>query len=139
IAITGADFAARIDGEEIPRWRAIRTPAGSVLEMSTAQGAGARAYLAVAGGIDVPEYLGSRSTFILGRFGGHAGRVLRAGDVLHLGGSVGHALACPAPPEYTNEWEIGVVYGPHGAPDFFTHEDIGMFFSTAWKVHYNSD
>ena len=45
--------------------------------------------------------------------------------------------ACPT--EYTNEWEIGVVYGPHGAPDFFTHGDIEVFFSTAWKVHYNSD
>ncbi len=43
------------------------------------------------------------------------------------------------PAEYTNEWEIGVVYGPHGAPDFFTPADIEMFFTTAWKVHYNSD
>ena len=42
-------------------------------------------------------------------------------------------------PHYTNEWEIGVLYGPHGAPDFFTPDDIEMFFSTAWKVHYNSD
>jgi len=140
IAITGADFAARIDGEEVPRWRAVRVAAGGVLEMSTAQGAGARAYLAVGGGIDVPEYLGSRSTFILGRFGGHAGRVLRAGDVLH----VGEAPPKPqtrtvTPVEYSNDWEIGVMYGPHGAPDFFTDADIKVFFSTAWKVHHNSD
>ena len=48
------------------------------------RGAGLRAYLAVRGGFDVPDYLGSRATFTLGRFGGHAGRALRAGDVLHL-------------------------------------------------------
>ena len=42
-------------------------------------------------------------------------------------------------PRYAKEWEIGVLYGPHGAPDFFTAGDIEMFFSTAWKVHYNSD
>src|SRR5207237_384074 len=42
-------------------------------------------------------------------------------------------------PRYENEWEIGALYGPHGAPDFFTPEDIDTFFSTAWRVHYNSD
>jgi urea carboxylase len=146
IAITGADFGAQIDGTPVARWRAIRIAAGSLLEMSTAQGAGARAYLAIAGGIDLPEYLGSRSTFILGRFGGHAGRVLRAGDVLHLPGSVGLPAyrgerSSPAsdPIDYSNHWEIGVLHGPHGAPDFFTAEDIATFFSTAWKVHHNSD
>jgi urea carboxylase len=42
-------------------------------------------------------------------------------------------------PIYSHEWEIGVIYGPHGAPDFFTDEDIEMFFSTDWKVHFNSN
>ena len=42
-------------------------------------------------------------------------------------------------PEYTHNWEIGVLYGPHGAPDFFTEDDIDMFFSTDWEVHYNSN
>ena len=141
IAITGADFGARLNSAQ--RWRAGRRSRwrpGSVLEMGAAQGAGSRAYLAIAGGIEVPDYLGSQSTFILGRFGGHAGRVLRAGDVLHVGQASAQARpGASILPTYTNEWEIGVVYGPHGAPDFFTHEDIEMFFATAWKVHYNSD
>jgi urea carboxylase len=139
IALTGADFDARIDGEPLPRWRAVKVRAGATIEMGTAQGAGARAYLAIAGGIDVPQYLGSRATFILGKFGGQAGRVLRAGDVLHLG-IPHHApnLAIEAP-FYSNEWEIAVLYGPHGAPDFFTPADIEMFFATSWKVHHNSD
>jgi urea carboxylase len=144
IALAGADFAASLDGIRVPRWRSVVVPAGSLLETTTAQGSGNRAYLAVAGGIDVPEYLGSRSTFILGGFGGHAGRVLRAGDVLHIvdTGSesrIQHDLPERVIPQYDCEWEIGVLYGPHGAPDFFTRADIEMFFSTAWQVHYNSD
>ena len=85
IAVTGADFDARLNGAPVPRWQAVEVAAGSLLEFGSAQGAGSRAYLAIAGGIEVPDYLGSKSTFILGRFGGHAGRALRAGDVLHLG------------------------------------------------------
>jgi urea carboxylase len=175
IALTGADFAARLDGVALAPWQAVEVKSGSLLELRTAQGAGSRAYLAVAGGFDVPPYLGSRSTFILGKFGGHAGRVLRAGDVLHIDTSRGAGTracrlgtradalglpqswlsasltgetacptACPDPAEGARvsasaDWEIGVIYGPHGAPDFFTAEDIQTFFSAAWKVHHNSD
>ncbi len=142
IAVTGADFGARVDSVAVERWSAVVVKAGSVLEMSSVDGGGARAYLAIAGGIDVPLYLGSRSTFILGKFGGHAGRALRAGDVLSIGKREEAASkgGCSQDwPPYKNTWEIGVAYGPHGAPDFFTEEDIEMFFSTAWKVHYNSD
>ena len=140
IAVTGADFDARLDGEPIACWRAVRVHAGATLEMGTAQGPGARAYLAVAGGIDVPAYLNSRSTFILGKFGGHSGRILRAGDVLHTGSANGkERRAAIAAPRYSNHWEIAVLYGPHGAPDFFTPGDIETFFATSWKVHHNSD
>ncbi len=68
IAITGADFGARLNSAPVARWQAVPVAAGSVLEMGAAQGAGSRAYFAIAGGIEVPEYLGSKSTFILGRF-----------------------------------------------------------------------
>ncbi len=143
IALTGADFGARVDGKLVPRWEAVRVKQDSLLELGNAEEAGARAYLAVAGGIDAPPYLGSRATFILGKFGGQ-GRVLRAGDVLHLSETSSapralHKLPDSAIPKYGRQWDIGVLYGPHGSPDFFTPEDIEMFFSTAWKVHYNSD
>jgi urea carboxylase len=144
IALGGAEINATLDGVPVPRWKSIPVREGASLVMSTAHGAGNRAYLAVAGGIDVPDYLGSKSTFILGRFGGHAGRVLRAGDVLHVseGGhqsGISRELPLGLSPQYGDEWDIGVLYGPHGAPDFFTPSDVEMFFSTAWKVHYNSD
>ena len=148
VALTGADFEARLNGEPICRWKATPVRAGSLLELGSVTGSGSRGYLSVLGGFDVPDYLGSRSTFILGRFGGHCGRALRAGDILHValhgqepyGESPARQALHPALiPQYGPEWEIGVLYGPHGAPDFFTAEDIEMFFSTSWKVHYNSD
>jgi len=144
IALTGADFGAWLNGQPVPRWRAVFVPGGSVLEIGSAQGAGARAYLAVGGGIAAPPYLASRSTFILGKFGGQSGRALRERDALHINDAPGGARElCQLPegliPQYGSEWEIGVLYGPHGAPDFFTSEDIDVFFAAAWKVHYNSD
>jgi urea carboxylase len=94
----------------------------------------------VPGGFDIPRYLGSQATFTLGKFGGHGGRILRAGDVLKLAepGIAGNFEKLEEPPLYEDRWKIGVLYGPHGAPDFFTDEDIEIFFTTDWKVHYNS-
>jgi urea carboxylase len=143
IALTGADCGAKLDGRPMPQWQAVPVRGNSLLELGTATDS-ARAYLAVAGGLEAPLYLGSRATFILGKFGGQSGRVLRPGDVLHLsetdsGPSEMRTVAPTAIPQYSRKWEIGVLYGPHGAPDFFASEDIDMIFTTPWKVHYNSD
>ncbi|MFA5170347.1 MAG: urea carboxylase [Sulfuriferula sp.] len=143
IALTGAAMTAELDGMALSFWRALPVKAGSVLRLGSIQGDGCRSYLTVGGGFDVPDYLGSKSTFTLGQFGGHAGRTLRVGDVLHLGAAPVAAQAevvldTALVPEYHSHWDIGVLYGPHGAPDFFTDADIDMFFSTDWEVHYNS-
>ncbi len=142
IALTGARLPARVDDREIPWWMPVDLPAGSVLTLGAAASGGVRAYLAVRGGIDVPRYMGSRATFTLGRFGGHGGRALRLADVLHIGDETAGpasaiSLAAHAP-AYGPEWRLRVIYGPHGAPDFFTPEDIETFFASAWEVHYNS-
>jgi urea carboxylase len=130
LAVAGADMG-------VPRWKPLYVKAGETLRFGPVQGPGARAYLAIRGGIESEPYLGSRSTFVLGKFTGGA---LRAGDLLRFGAQAQQEpRACEAPPEYSSDWKIGVRYGPHGAPDFFTAEDIEMFFATAWKVHYNSD
>jgi urea carboxylase len=143
IAITGAAMSATLDGQRVESWRAIAVKAGSTLEFGPVEGRGLRAYLAVQGGFDVPDYLGSAATFMLGRFGGHAGRALRTGDVLRVAAESASPAAPSAsaltPPVYPEVWEIGVLYGPHGAPDFFTPADIDTFFATTWQVHYNSD
>ena len=144
IALTGCDMGAKLDGKAVERWVAIEVKAGSVLSLGAAAKEGIRAYLAVHGGFDTKPYLGSRSTFVLGGFGGPAGRALRAGDLLHIG-QQNLALEAPVPlpadhvSTLTHQWTIGVLFGPHTSPDFFTDEDIEMIFSTQWKVHYQSD
>ncbi len=142
IALTGADMGAELDGQPFANWAAHAVKAGSILKLGAIRDTGCRAYLAVRGGFDVPDYLGSKATFTLGQFGGHAGRTLRVGDVLHIPAaaslSIDNALPAAAIPAYSHAWEIGVLYGPHGAPDLFTDADIEMFFATDWEVHYNS-
>ncbi|WP_455871593.1 urea carboxylase [Serratia proteamaculans] len=150
IALTGADCPADLDGEALDYWQPVAVRAGQVLTMGRARH-GCRTYLAVRNGFDVPVYLGSRSTFALGQFGGHAGRTLRVADMLAVSQPALAATTTPAPiaapqamddsliPEYGNLWNIGVLYGPHGAPDFFTPESIETFFTAEWQVHYNSN
>ncbi|MEX0267547.1 urea carboxylase [Leptolyngbyaceae cyanobacterium UHCC 1019] len=165
ICLTGAAMKATLNGQLVPYWTSISVSAGSTLKLKAIQGHGYRTYLAIQNGFDVPEYLGSKATFTLGKFGGHAGRTLRVGDVLRVGGEEverlrGEDVEIPLPlysstpsflypftpplfppsliPHYTNAWDIGVLYGPHGAPDFFTDNDIEMFFSTRWTIHHNS-
>jgi urea carboxylase len=139
ICLTGADFAATIDGIPAPRGQALRVEAGQTLAMGRASGGGVRGYILFAGGLDVVPYLGSAATFTLGQFGGAAARGLVAGDVLHLGDApTGKSVAAPLPP-LGREWQLRVLYGPHGAPDFFTPGDIARFLEAEWQVHYNSN
>lgn len=144
IALTGATIEASLDGAALPMYAVVSVDAGQVLKLGQTSGSGARTYLAVAGGFQCPDYLGSKSTFTLGQFGGHVGRALRVADVLHLADGVQSppavlpALPQPLKPDIGDTWTLRVIYGPHGAPDFFTDDDINTFFDTDWEVHYNS-
>ncbi len=142
IALCGAHIDASLEGQSVQMNEAVTIKAGETLKLKKVHKQGFRTYLAVRGGFDLPEYLGSCSTFTLGQFGGHAGRTLISGDVLHVGERIKtEAVKQAVQPhkEYTNSWEIGVLYGPHGAPDFFTDDDIKTFFETQWEIHYNSN
>ena len=142
IALTGAPLPAELDGAPLPAWQSVPVRAGSTLTLGAVAGAGARAYLAVRHGIQLTPYLGSRATFTLGRFGGHGGRHLRVGDVLPVRPVTEPGTAAQLPPTerpaYKNRWTLQVIYGPHGAPDFFTRQDMDAFFAADWEVHYNS-
>ncbi len=81
VAVTGAELAPRVDGAGRETWTSFMVRAGQVLSFATLR-RGARAYIAVTGGIDVPLVLGSRSTYLLGALGGFEGRALKAGDQL---------------------------------------------------------
>ncbi|EPV2496767.1 urea carboxylase [Enterobacter cloacae] len=142
LAVTGAAIALTLDGEPLANNRVFRVRAGSTLRMGDIQGDGVRSYLCLRGGFEVPDYLGSKSTFTLGQFGGHAGRALRTGDVLHLSpltepvadGELPQALRT----SLDGVRELRVIYGPHGAPEYFTPGYMATFFATEWEVHFNS-
>lgn len=87
IALTGAAFPVTLEGEALPWGRPVRVGRGTELRLGSPE-RGCRAYLAVQGGISVPQVLGSRATDLRGRFGGHRGRALQAGDLLYRGGGM---------------------------------------------------
>ncbi|KAK7208347.1 hypothetical protein BZA70DRAFT_273505 [Myxozyma melibiosi] len=150
VAITGGSTKPTLDGKEIPTWEPVEVKKGQSLVVGKIN-TGARCYIGIRGGLDVPEYLGSRSTFALGNLGGYNGRVLKFGDILFLGDPTLKSCTIPAPisepkaadksliPSYPKVWNIGVLSGPHGAPDFFTQKSIDEFLASQWKVHYNSN
>lgn len=140
VCVTGASTPVFKNGKPVAMNRCIPIKAGDIFKVGAVGSVGKRVYILFSGGLDVPEYLGSRSTFDLGKFGGHCGRKLLTGDVIPLkeiSGSTSDVVATWVP-EITNAWKLRVLYGPHGAPDFFTDSDMESFFSAEWKVHYNS-
>jgi urea carboxylase/allophanate hydrolase len=151
IAVTGGEVEVKVNDTVIKQWVPVTLKRGDKLSIGKLT-KGCRAYLAIRGGIDVSEYLGSRSTFALGNMGGYNGRVLKVGDVLFLGQPYLPSNTLPAPesepvplpkelipPIESKEWIVAVTCGPHGSPDFFKEESVEAFFSEKWKVHYNSN
>lgn len=140
IVITGGDMPSKLDGVLVPMWQTVNVKKGQVLKCGT-MSTGCRSYIGIKGGFHVPEYLGSKATFTLGQFGGHAGRNLLIGDMLAIteySSDQSKSLAADQIPKFARHWEIAVMYGPHGAPDFFTKNDIDKFFSNQFEIHYNS-
>lgn len=147
IAVTGADMKPTINDNPIPMWKSIRVHEGDKIKLSTLKGVGFRAYLAFAGGIDVPLFMGSKSTCIWGAYGGFQGRSLRAGDVLKIGklpekqleDLEGRYVKPKFIPEYKNVWEVGMIPGPTACPDYVTEEGMDKIFSTVFKLDRNCD
>ena len=144
VCVTGADLAPTLDGEPLPMWVPRLVRQGGVLTLGGRRGPGLRAYVAIEGGVDVPAYLGSASTFTLGAFGGVDGRALVAGDRLALGEDRDPDRPPGGPatrdvPAFTSTWVLAVLEGPHAAPEFFTEEDMDLLFRADWVVHHNSN
>jgi biotin-dependent carboxylase-like uncharacterized protein len=135
VAATGAELEPRVDGEPQPRWTAFEVPAGATLTFGHLKG-GARLYLAVAGGIDVPETLGSRSTYALGAMGGLEGRQLADGDTLAVGRANGARPGGSVPerlwPTFAMEVEIRVVMGLYD--HLLTEDGRRTFEEATWTL-----
>jgi biotin-dependent carboxylase-like uncharacterized protein len=147
IAVTGANMEPKVNDAPISMWKSVRVRVGDILKLSLSKDTGFRAYVAFAGGIDVPLFLGSKSTCVWGSYGGFKGRSLQAGDVLRIGklhekqldSLEGKYLKPKFIPKYEKTWEVAMVPGPTAAPDYVTEEGVEKVFSTVFNVDRNSD
>jgi biotin-dependent carboxylase-like uncharacterized protein len=141
VAVTGAELPPKVDGEPRETWSSFLVRKGQTLSFDFLK-KGARAYIAISGGIDVPVVLDSRSTYILGALGGHQGRALQAGDELPLG-----SAAKPVAPGRTVDSAIRGVPGStvelRMLPGLYWHRITGQsgidFYADTWKVAPEAD
>jgi antagonist of KipI len=143
LAIAGADLDPKLDGQSIPNWTCVLAPSASTLSFK-ARKSGVRAYLAVSGGIDVPPVMESRSTYLLGKFGGLEGRAMKAQDLIPMGDppanyrrGVGRSFPEEFLPPYRKNPIVRVVLGPFD--EFFSSEGIRAFLSTPYTITAQSD
>ena len=143
VAVTGADLPPSVDGETRPSWEAFQVEAGQTLSFGYLRG-GARGYIAVAGGIELPEVLGSKSTYTLTGLGGYEGRGLREGDVLSVGQASGNVRAGDGArvdekhrPTFSKETELRVIIGLCSYR--LTQASVDGFLEAEWTVSPASD
>ena len=136
IAITGGDLMPTLDGQPIPNYTAVKVEAGQVLKFTMPK-AGCRAFIAFAGGLDIPEVMGSRSTYMKAKIGGLNGRKLEKGDVIgfrapkaELKNMNFRSMASEFVPR--KEYTVRVVLGPQD--DYFTDAGIQTFLSEVYSV-----
>lgn len=139
--ITGADMLATLDGETVPMYTVINASPMQELKFKTCT-KGMRTYLLIAGGIDVPKIMGSSSTFTDGKFGGHNGRALRTGDVLHLTENCVtdkiNSFNKEYVPHIENIWTIGVIPGPQPTYEYLKPEYLDTLTGSEYTVNFNS-
>jgi antagonist of KipI len=139
IAICGGDFSPKVDGQAIPTWKSFLLRKGQVLTLGAAS-EGARAYISVAGGIDVPFILHSKSTYLSAAFGGLEGRALEKGDILLGRPIIKKPLKRLHPvliPKYENCIKVRVILGPH--QHLFTQGSIESFLTEEFTVTQQSN
>ncbi len=139
VAVTGAQMAVRLNGQEMTPWSAFRVRPGDELEVGQAR-SGCRGYLAVTGGIEVPLVMGSRSCYVGAKIGGYKGRPLLAGDKLARG--VGYLLREPRKipdellPEFSSNILLRAIPGPQD--DYFA-EGLELFFTSEYRVSLDAN
>ncbi len=134
VAVTGAQIPVLVNDQEMPLWESFAVQAGDVLSFGILQG-GARMYISISGGIDVPAVLGSRSLYALGAFGGFQGRALQSGDVLPVGvgnGRPGVVIPMSLRPEFSREADVRMVLGLY---DYrLTKNGLSALLDQPWKL-----
>lgn len=138
IAICGGHLSPKINEREIPRWKSIVIKKGQILSFGELK-EGARTYISMAGGIDVPFVLNSKSTYLTGKFGGFEGRALKEGDTLFGNPCTrrNRFLHTKLIPKYTNPLTVRVIAGPH--TDKFTKIGIETFLTKEYSISTQSN
>lgn len=148
IALTGAVFQATLNEQLLPQWQAVEVKENDIITISGAK-VGARGYLAVAGGFDVPMVMGSRSTYIRGKIGGFQGRPLQRGDKLEIGSPskepsqyVGKLIPIEYVPKYVINADndiitLRVIMGPQD--DYFSKKGVQNFLNSTYIITAESD
>jgi len=143
VAITGADLSPSVNGTALPLWTSLLVKGGSVLSFGLRRG-GARGYLSVAGGIEVPKILGSRSTHVSSKTGGIKGRALIAGDVVNLGAPLNHqqcrigkSLPESSRPIYLSHQTLRILEGPQLKT--FAKDAFGVLTGNPYRLSTQSD
>lgn len=139
VVLAGAPFGAQLDGAPLPPWEAVSVPAGGRLAVGRAF-SGARGYVCVRGGLDVPSVLGSRATDVATGFGGLDGRPLRAGDRLSVGAARGEPrgkrVDAAAARWSGPRRRLRVTPGPQD--DWFGEDALAAFASRSFRVSASS-
>lgn len=142
IAVAGAGVG-KVNGEPFPSWTAVRVKEGDEVAIDASEH-GLRSYLIVAGGLDVPMHLGSRSLLIRGKIGGVEGRILQKGDVIaafdpreDMDALEGRSLPEELRPDFVNNDRLRVILGPQDY--LFTDESVETFLNSEWTVTPVSD
>lgn len=139
VALAGADMAVSVNKQPAEMWTSLLLRPGDVLAVGLAK-AGARAYLAVSGGIDVPLVMGSRSTNLGAAFGGLQGRSLQAGDVLASGPATAGQGQRSLPRELRPAWDQPVTLRALPGPqDDYFEEGMDVFFSSRYALSPDSN
>jgi len=142
VAVTGAELPPKLDGAPRETWSSFKVKRGQKLSFDFLK-QGARAYIAVSGGIDVPVVLGSRSTYALGALGGFRGRKLEAGDALPVGASSASVKEGRTIARDLRGLPAGIPTELRAMPGLYWHritEQAGNgFFSDTWKVAPEAD
>ncbi|KAK7679790.1 hypothetical protein QCA50_017113 [Cerrena zonata] len=153
ICLAGGKFKFRSNGKDLPMFTAITIPADSTIKIGDFIGQGARAYLAIRGGLpDVASYLGSKSCTPTLNLGGHQGRVLMNGDCLAIKPETfnepspkcgfklpSHCIPSLESLEDDHVWTIRMLSGPHDTPEICSKEGLDMFYNTVYRVNLNSN
>jgi 5-oxoprolinase (ATP-hydrolysing) subunit C len=146
VALAGTEMGATVNGEPVSLYEAFKVSKGDQIKFSHFGDGGFRCYMAFAGGVDVPVYLGSKSTCVFGSYGGFDGRPLAAGDEVKIGVAsadldslAGRRIKGDKRPKLERVFKLRAIPGPNSSPDYVTEAGMDYLFGNVFKTQLTSN